>query len=267
MKQWRLYLTVTVISLCAEAIGEHRFSCGVGVIVLFPMLYALIIGIIIASRLKKAFRDDDASVIPAMTLCAIYLLVARISASIGPELGLIATLSPAIAFQEAGHFLGTVIVGVPVAVLLGLGREAVGACFSIAREGSLALIAEKYGLTSPEGRGVLFQYLFGTVFGAMYFGIMTGWIDSLGIFSVLSLSMASGVGSISMMIASSTALSVVHPEMSEQIAAASGMANILTIMFGLYVSVFISLPLTERLYSWLTKMKGAGQDASQRVVR
>jgi len=262
MTHWRLYLTITVISLCAEAIGEHRFPCGVGVIVLFPMLFALLFGIIIASRFRKITGSRDPAMIPAMTLCAIYLLVARISASIGPQLKLIATLSPAIAFQEIGHFLGTVILGLPVAVLLGIGREAVGACFSIAREGSLALIAEKFGLTSPEGRGVLFQYLFGTVFGALYFGIMAGWIDSLGIFSVLSLSMASGVGSISMMIASSAALTVAHPEMSGQIAAAAGMANLLTIMFGLYVSTFISLPLTERIYSRLTKLKGAGRDPS-----
>jgi len=266
MKHWRIYLTVALISLCAEAIGERRFSLGVGVILLFPMLFALLLALITSPLLKKVLGRDDKSITPALTLCAIYLLVARISASIGPKLGLIATLSPALALQEVGHFLGTVALGVPVAVLLGIGREAVGACFSIAREGSLAVIGEKFGLTSPEGRGVLFQYIFGSVFGALYYGIMAGWVDSLGIFSVMSLSMASGVGSISMMIASSEALGLAHPGMKEQITAAAGMANIITMMLGLYVSVFISLPLADRFHMALSRLKGGNRGASERDV-
>ena len=58
-------------------------------------------------------------------------------------------------FQEFGHFFGTMAIGLPIALLLGIKREAIGATFSVGREPSLAIIAEKYGMHSPEARGVL----------------------------------------------------------------------------------------------------------------
>ena len=41
----------------------------------------------------------------------------------------------------------------PIALLLGIKREAVGATFSVGREPSLAIIGERYGLNSPKAAG------------------------------------------------------------------------------------------------------------------
>ena len=42
----------------------------------------------------------------------------------------------ALAFQELGHAFGTMVLALPLALLLGIKREAVGATFSIGRENS-----------------------------------------------------------------------------------------------------------------------------------
>ena len=42
-------------------------------------------------------------------------------------------------------FWGTIIIGSPIALLIGMKREAIGATFSIDREPNLAIISEKYG--------------------------------------------------------------------------------------------------------------------------
>ncbi|WP_440205863.1 DUF3100 domain-containing protein, partial [Campylobacter coli] len=77
---------------------------------------------------------------------------------------------PALILQEAGN-LATIIISLPLAILLGLRRESIGMTHSIGREPNLALITEKYGITSPEWRGVMSMYIFGTIFGAIFFSI------------------------------------------------------------------------------------------------
>ena len=61
----------------------------------------------------------------------------------------------------------------------------------------MALIGEKYGLDTPEGRGVMSVYIAGTVCGTIFFGIMASFLAALRIFHPYSLAMASGVGSAS----------------------------------------------------------------------
>ncbi|MBI2267595.1 MAG: DUF3100 domain-containing protein [Armatimonadetes bacterium] len=253
MQNWRLYLALTFVVLVSEAIGQRRFSVGPGFILLIPMLYALVLGFLLNPKFVRFLSPERLGVVPALTMLGIALLAARIGTTLGPNLKLLWSLSWMLALQEFGHFLGTVALGLPVAVLLGLGREAVGATFSLAREGALAIIGEKFGLDSPEGRGVLSQYLCGTLFGAVYFGFMAGWVDSLQFFSPLSLAMACGVGSVSMMAASAGSLMAIHPALKEQITAISGAANLLTMMTGLYFSIFVSLPLAQFLYKVLRR--------------
>lgn len=263
-RNWRLYLALTLVVAVSEAIGPKKFQLGPGFILLLPIVYALILGFALHPRQIKFLRREDLAIIPRVTMLGIGLLAARIGTSLGPNLKLLLDLSLPLVVQEFGHFLGTVILGLPVAVLLGIGREAIGACFSVGREGAVALIGEKFGLQSPEGRGVLAQYFFGTLFGAIYFAFLAGWVDSLKIFHPLSLAMACGVGSASMMAASAGTLIASHPEMKEEITAVSGAANALTLMTGLYFTVFISLPLAQLLYSFLDRLRRKRQEVEER---
>ena len=46
--------------------------------------------------------------------------------------------------------------------------EAVGACYSVDREPKRRIIIDKFGFSSPEGRGVMGMYICGVLIGAMW---------------------------------------------------------------------------------------------------
>ena len=181
MKNIKLHVCVMLMIVIAELIGVKSFSVGPGKIVLLPMLYALIIGIFTTPRFLNIMKQkemEDASSLIGLTL---MLLMARYGTLVGPTLPKIISASPALILQEFGN-LGTVLVGVPLAVFFGLKRETIGAAHSIAREPNIALVGERYGLDTPEGRGVMGVYISGTVFGTIFFGLMASFCAALGIF-------------------------------------------------------------------------------------
>src|SRR5699024_2150927 len=145
---------------------------------------------------------------------------------------------PALILQEFGN-LGTIFLGLPIALFLGLRRESIGMAHSIAREPNVALISEKYGIASPEGRGVMAIYIFGTIFGAVFMGIISSLLASATPIHPLSYALATGVGSGSMTAASLGPLIEMFPDMETKIVALSGLSNLATSVTGLYMSIFI----------------------------
>jgi len=185
----------------------------------------------------------------AMVQVSVLLLVAKLALIVGTSLPKLMNSGWALAFQELGHFLGTVMFAMPIGLLLGVKREAVGATFSIGREASLAIIAERYGLSSPEGRGVLAEYVTGTVIGALFIALLASLIKSLGILHPVALAMGAGVGSASMMAAAAGAIAVGQPaEIAKDIAAFAAASNLITTTLGTYVTLFVSLPFANVVY-------------------
>lgn len=251
-KDWRLHLTVLAIVVVAELIGTHKIAVGVGVILLLPMLYAVIIGI--AVYFTPAVSEKQSKNAETLVFITLTLLVAKFGVQAGPSLPLLIEAGPALVLQELGN-LGTIILALPVAILLGLKRESIGMTHSIGREPNLALITDKYGLSSPEGRGVMAIYIFGTVFGSIFLGLISGFLATATPIHPYAFGMATGIGSGSMAAASLGPLVAAYPDMADEIAAFSGASNLLTSVTGLYASIFIGLPLTEKLYNVLSRMK------------
>lgn len=156
--------------------------------------------------------------------------------------------------QEFGN-LGTVLIGIPLAVLIGLKREAIGAAHSVAREPNVALIGERYGLDAAEGRGVMGVYICGTVIGTIFFGLMASVAASYLPFHPLALAMAAGVGSASMMTAAVGSLSAMYPQMADQLAAFGAASNMLSGLDGIYMSIWLALPMSEWLYKICYRIK------------
>lgn len=194
------------------------------------------------------------------------LLMARYGTLVGPTLPEILKASPALILQEFGN-IGTVLLGIPVAMYFGLKREAIGAAHSIAREPNVALIGERYGLDSAEGRGVMGVYISGTVFGTIFFGIMASFAAAYLPIHPYALAMAAGVGSASMMTAAVGSLTVMYPDMAEQIAAFGAASNMLSGLDGVYMSIWMALPLSEWMYKKIYKFKygvePTGEDAAK----
>lgn len=257
IKDWRLHVIVLGIVLVTEAIGTIEFSLGPGVIVLLPMLFAIVLGLILYfTPLIKEKQSKNAEPIIAIS---VSLLIAKIGVTIGPDLADIIAAGPALILQELGN-LGTVFLALPVAVLIfGMKRESIGMAHSIGREPNLGIIYDKFGFESSEGQGVTVIYIFGTVFGALFYGLFSGVLASFTPLNPLSLAMAAGVGSGSMMTAAIGPLIASFPELESQIVAFAGASNLLTYATGLFISIFIALPITERLYSLLWKWRGGNK--------
>lgn len=157
--------------------------------------------------------------------------------------------------QELGN-LGTMLIAMPIAVLVfKMGREAIGATYSIAREPNIALVSDRYGLKSHEGIGVMGVYVMGTMFGTIYFAMLAGFLATTGWFDPRALAMACGVGSGSMTAACSGTLATAFPSMKDEILAFAGASNLLTNATGLYIAIFIALPFSEWFYKKLSGEK------------
>jgi len=268
LRSAKLFLYAAIILLIAEFIGSFTFKVGPGKVVLLPMIWALLLGAAVglaSERWRSAARLDVKTQFLAAAILqpALLLFVAKLGLMVGGALPKLAAAGWALAFQELGHFVGTILLGLPLALLLGIKREAIGATFSVGREPSLAIIGEKYGMDSPEGRGVLAEYLTGTVFGAVFIAILAGFVASLNIFHPLALAMGSGVGSGSMMAAASGAIAAQQtPEMAKTVLTFAAASNLITTTIGTYFTLFISLPMAVWGYRLLEPLIGRTSKAS-----
>lgn len=258
----RLYIFAFVLVLIAEFIGNVNIPLGSAKIVLLPLLWALLMGaaIGVASRRLPAglsltieLQQTSAAILQP----ALLMFIAKLALLVGSSLPKIAASGLGLVFQEFGHFFGTMVFGLPIALLLGIKRQAIGATFSVGREPSLAIIGEKYGMQSPEGQGVLAEYLTGTVFGAVFIAIVAGFITSMGIFNPLALAMGAGVGSGSMMAAAAGSIAAQQTaEVAKDVATFAAASNLITTTIGTYFTLFLSLPFTVWAYSKLEPLIG-----------
>jgi len=267
-----LYITVFIIVIISELIGIRKFSVGPGSVVLLPMLFAVIIGLIITpgilgkriAFLKSLITEEVMEIAGMLVMLSLLPLGVKYGTLVGPNIVKVIQAGPAFLLQELGN-LGTVLIGLPLAMALGLKREAVGATVSICREPTLGVIGERYGINSPEGTGVLGTYMMGTVFGTIFFGLLGSFAVNTGIHPY-ALAMASGMGSGSMMTAASTSLAESVPAMRDTILAYAATSNMLTGVTGLYSVVFLALPMTNWLYKRLEPVFNRGAEAEGSVT-
>jgi len=219
---------------------------------IFPMLFALAFGIVLAilKKIPRNFMDTASPYIGIAT----FWLISKLSATIGPNLRALANAGPALILQEFGN-LFTIFFSMPLAIFaFKMGRQAIGAGFSISREPSLALISGKYGLNSPEGQGVMGAYIVGTVLGTIWFSLIASILIAFG-FGPLSIAMGAGSGSASMMAAGLGPVIDQWPQMESQIRSFGATSNLITVATGLYFNLFLAIPIANWLYK---KFNGEG---------
>jgi hypothetical protein len=251
-----------VIALAVQFIGQAKIDLGIGAIIIFPMVWGLILGLLVSIQKFKPLGLDLQRVAAALVGVAVLLLVARLAFNIGPSLPSLIKAGPALLLQEVGHLLGTIVLALPLAVLLRMGKATVGATFSLDREPSFAMVSEKYGPDSDQYRGVLAMYVFGTLFGAIFITLLTSLVANWKIFDPLALAMGAGVGSGSMMAASAASIIAAYPGDQEAILGMAAVSNLITTILGVYVGIYIALPVADKFYKVLTRNKESEKVAS-----
>jgi hypothetical protein len=262
---WRVHLWVLLITLVAEAIGPVTIPLGIGKVVMLPLVWGMLLGAALSLASHRmptavALMPSDQQKAGLIIQVAVLLFVAKLSLVVGSSVPKLMASGWALLFQELGHFFGTALLGMPLALLLGIKREAIGATFSVGREPSLAIISEKYGLSSPEGRGVMAEYVTGTVIGAIFIAIIASLLTSLKVFDPLALAMGAGIGSGSMMAAAAGAIAAQQPaNIAQDVAAFAAASNLITSTVGVYFTLFLSLPFANFMYGVLEPVLGRGR--------
>lgn len=251
----KLFVLLIISSVLAEMIGTITIPLGgIGKINIIPMIFAMIIAVVLTpdalgrvfAGAKRLCSEKEVQLSEHIIMFILLILGVKLGTSAGPNIVKIIQAGPALIFQEFGN-LGTMMIGLPIAMGLGMHREAVGATVSICREPTLGLISEKYGINSPEGLGVMGTYMVGNLFGTLFFGLMASLAANTGLHPY-ALAMACGMGSGSMMTAASTSLAETIPAMKDEILAYAATSNIMTNVTGLYMECFIAIPLANKMY-------------------
>ena len=142
-RYWSFFICVLLCSAAAECIGPIKVSFGELTITFLPLLYAMIFMLVL--YLAKPVRGVGKAFVPAanqMLSMGVVFAMAKLGISGGASIEQMISASPILILQNIGN-IGTVLVALPVALLLGMGREAVGMTHALSREPNVALIADK----------------------------------------------------------------------------------------------------------------------------
>lgn len=248
--EYKIFILAFVFIVIADSIGQIQVPLGPGTLILFPIFYSLIMGVISGPEVLKIFNKKEVKAASKLVIVAICPFIAKLGINAGASLEVILSAGPALVLQEIGN-LGTIFLALPFALLLGLKREAIGATHSINRESNLALITDMFGPDSPETRGSLSIYVVGGMVGTIYFGFMTTMVAALHIFHPYALGMASGVGAGILMASATASLALIYPDMAAELSALASTSETISGITGIYVAIFVGIPLTKKLYQLL----------------
>ena len=250
---------ILLIIFISEMIGVQGITIGSISISVLPLVFAVIIAMVVGLSIfrkgiiKNIYSKENVDFAGKYLIFIMLPLMARYGADVAPKINEILEVGWIFLLQSVGN-IGTVLLGLPVALLLGLKREAIGATLGIGREGELAYISERFTVNSDEGRGVLSIYLIGTLFGSIIFSVIPPILSVLG-FDYRALAIGTGLGSASMMTAASTSLIPLYPEAESTITSYAAASKLVTSFIGTYVMVFLSIPLMNFMYKIFKKEK------------
>jgi hypothetical protein len=250
-RDYRLHGTVFMLVVIAELIGVINIPITKNlVITIMPLIFTIILGLIFyLAKPITWIQRKQARIAEGAMMLFIGVLIAKLAISSGQSMHLIFEMGPALILQELGH-LATILI-LPLALLLGFKKESIGMTNSIGREPNVAVVVDKYGFNSPESRGVFAIFIIGSVIGTIFISFLVSFSLSFIPLHPYAYAMASGVGSASMNAAAIGPTLEAFPALETSIEAFAGFSNLLSFCVGIYIVIFIALPITEKMYNWL----------------
>ena len=248
---YKLHITVLICVLISQAIGTVTITITSGFkIIILPLIFSLIlVTILYLEKHVTWITKKQSKTCGNIMLIIIGPLIAKLAITSGQNIDLLVKTGIAIFLEELGD-IGSIFIALPVALLLGFKRESIGMTSSICREPQMAVIIDKYGLSSDEVKGFMIVYLIGIILGTIFISIIASFSYLIPLHPY-AYALACGVGSTSMNVAAVSSLITLHPDLSNQLLAFSGISNLISLILGVYVYILVSLPLTEKLYAYI----------------
>ena len=253
--EWKIFALGYVFILIADSIGQIKIPVGKGMFILFPIFYAIILGVLCGPQVLKLVGSKQVKAASKLVVVGICPFIAKLGITAGANIDIVLNAGPVVLLHGFGNLLG-IFLALPVAILLGMKREAVGACQSMNREFHMALVNNIYGPDSAEARGSFSVYIIGGMVGTIYFGLMASAVGMTGWFSPQALGLGSGVGAGIMMASSSASLCAIYPEYADTISTMASVGETIAGITGIYITMFIAIPLCDKLYTILEPKLG-----------
>ncbi len=258
-KNWGDYKFHMVILACcvvAELIGPIRIPFGKVTVTFLPLLYSMLLVLIVYLIKPVRFvKERQAEIGSAMLTLSVAFLMAKLGITSGSSIKEVISAGPVLILQNLGN-VGTLFVALPIAILLGMGRESIGMTHAMSREPNVALISDMFGPDSDEFKGVMTCYIVGTIFGTIFMSIVPPIFVSLGIFSPESAAMAVGAGSASMMTAGLAGVMEASPASNPDVLTAfASISNVISSAISVYLGLFITIPLGNKIFKLMKKGK------------
>lgn len=261
-KDWRLHVMVLIFTVIAEMIGSQTIRFGEFSMTLSPLIFSMslmaIFYLIPRQNMITEKTSGNASKMMALTG---GILIAKLGVSSGAAIEEVLNAGFVVTLQNLGAAF-SFILGLPIAVFFfKLKRESIGMSFGVSREANVALISDKYGAESPEFRGVMTNYIVGTIFGVIAMSFLISVLAQFSFISPESIALATGIGSASMMAGGMGTLLEQFPDQATTLEAYAAMSNLISSVVNIYIALFISLPLTEKAYSSLDRFRHNKEEA------
>ncbi len=261
----KIHIVVLFIVIISMLIGIIEIPLkGTIKILLFPLVYSLFIGL--ALYLYKPIKfvgKKQSKVAGGIMAVFIGVLIAKLGVSSGQSIDIIIQMGPVLILKQIGC-LGS-LIALPVGLFIGFKREVIGMSTSICRDPSLSIIMDKYGFNSPETRGVLIVFIIGSIIGTVFISLLSSGLISILPLHPYAYAMACGVGSASMSVAGVTPIMHLFPSMASDLEAFTACSNLITTCVGIYIVVFVAIPIAEKLYKILNPLIGEAKDDEKLV--
>lgn len=123
--EWKIYLLAFVFIFIADNIGQIQIPVGKGSIILFPIFYAIILGVLSGPQVAKIVNNEQVKAASKLVVVGIAPFIAKLGITAGANIETILSAGPAVLLHGFGSLL-SIFLALPVAILLGMKREAVG---------------------------------------------------------------------------------------------------------------------------------------------
>ena len=191
--EWKIYLLAFLFVLIADNIGQNKIPVGTGMFILFPIFYAIILGVVSGSQVLKIVENKHVKAASKLVVVGIAPFIAKLGITAGANIETILSAGPAVLLHGFGNLFGIF----------------------------LASAVAMTGIFHPEAMGL-----------------------------------ASGVGAGIMMASSSASLCAMYPDFAESIKTLASVGETMAGITGIYINMFIAIPLCDKLYQILEPKLG-----------